>query len=132
MILDERLSWIHQTDSLICKLSKTSGVLRTLSYSLPKSLRASVLSALVNSHISYNGITVWGGNPTNMEKVFTAQKKCVRALYKIKRRCKIKGQYVYGHTKHIFEENSFLTAHNLYNYSMILDAYILSVSNILL
>ena len=122
VILDERLSWIHQTDSLICKLSKTSGVLRTLSYSLPKSLRASVLSALVNSHISY-GITVWGGNPTNMEKVFTAQKKCVRALYKIKRRCKIKGQYVYGHTKHIFEENSFLTAHNLYNYSMILDAY---------
>ena len=76
----------------------------------------------MNSHITY-GITVWGGNSTNLEKVFRAQKKCVRSLYKIKRRRKFKGSYIYGHTKKIFSTNSFLTAHNLYNFSMISDAF---------
>lgn len=122
VIIDERLNWANQTNSLICKLSKTCGTLRSLSSCLPKSLRAPVFSALVNSHITY-GITVWGGNPTNLEKVFRAQKKCIRSLYKIKRRRKFKGSYIYGHTKQIFSTNSFLTAHNLYNFSMIADAF---------
>ena len=122
VIIDERLNWANQTNSLICKLSKTCGTLRSLSSCLPKSLRAPVFSALVNSHITY-GITVWGGNSTNLEKVFRAQKKCVRSLYKIKRRRKFKGSYIYGHTKQIFSTNSFLTAHNLYNFSMISDAF---------
>ena len=122
VIIDERLNWANQTNSLICKLSKTGGTLRSLSSCLPKSLRAPVFSALVNSHITY-GITVWGGNSTNLEKVLRAQKKCVRSLYKIKRRRKFKGSYIYGHTKQIFSTNSFLTAHNLYNFSMISDAF---------
>ena len=53
VIIDERLNWANQTNSLICKLSKTCGTLRSLSSCLPKSLRAPVFSALVNSHI-YN------------------------------------------------------------------------------
>ena len=76
------------------------------------------------NHITYGiTFTVWGGNSTNLEKVFRAQKKCVRSLYKIKRRRKFKGSYIYGHTKQIFSTNSFLTAHNLYNFSMISDAF---------
>ena len=36
--------------------------------------------------------------------------------------------YIYGHTKHLFTGNSLLTAHNLYNYSMISDAFKVIVS----
>jgi len=83
----------------------------------------------VNSHISY-GITVWGGNSVNLEKVFRTQKKCIRSLFKIPCRKKFKGSYIYGHTKHLFTDNSLLTAHNLYNYSMISDAFKVIVSKV--
>ena len=80
IIIDEQLNWVKQTNSLICKLSKTCSTLRDLSCCLPKSLRPPVFNALVNSHISY-GITVWGGNSVNLEKVFRTQKKCIRSLF---------------------------------------------------
>jgi hypothetical protein len=127
IIIDEQLNWVKQTNSLICKLSKTCSTLRDLSCCLPKSLRPPVFNALVNSHISY-GITVWGGNSVNLEKVFRTQKKCIRSLFKIPCRRKVKGSYIYGHTKHLFTGNSLLTAHNLYNYSMISDAFKVIVS----
>ena len=127
IIIDEQLNWVKQTNSLICKLSKTCSTLRDLSGCLPKSLRPPVFNALVNSHISY-GITVWGGNSVNLEKVFRTQKKCIRSLFKIPCRRKVKGSYIYGHTKHLFTGNSLLTAHNLYNYSMISDAFKVIVS----
>ena len=120
-------SSIYTLYSLICKLSKTCSTLRDLSGCLPKSLRPPVFNALVNSHISY-GITVWGGNSVNLEKVFRTQKKCIRSLFKIPCRRKVKGSYIYGHTKHLFTGNSLLTAHNLYNYSMISDAFKVIVS----
>ena len=92
------------------------------------SLRAPVVNALINSHISY-GITVWGGNPSNMEKVFKSQKKCVRSLFKIRHKKKVKGVYIYGHTKGTLNENMLLTAYNLYNYGMIVDAFKMLCSN---
>ena len=128
VFLDEKLNWEPQINSIVCKLAKTSGVLYNLGNSLPKSLRAPVANALINSHISY-AITVWGGNPLNRDKVFKSQKKCIRSLFKIRHRKKVKGVYIYGHTKHIFAENSLLSAHNLYNYSMILDGYKMLCSN---
>ena len=128
VILDEKLDWSNQTSSIVCKLSKTCGVLYDLGKSLPASLRAPVVNALVNSHISY-GITVWGGNPSNLVKVFTSQKKCIRSLFKLGHRKKVKGVYIYGHTKSIFTKNMLLSAHNLYNYSMILDAFKMLSSN---
>ena len=76
-------------------------------------LRKSVYNALVNSHLSY-AISVWGNgaSETKLKPLFILQKKCLRNLFKIRRKSKI----VKGHTKPTFNENGILTVHNLYNY----------------
>jgi len=42
---------------------------------------------------------------------------------------KVNGIYIYGHTKSTLNENMLLTAYNLYNYGMIIDAFKMLCSN---
>ena len=121
-MMDEHLTWREHSSYLAKKLSKTSGVLYTLGKSIPKVLFKPIFNALINSHISYE-ITVWGGPRTVIDKVFTVQKKCLRSLFHIARKRKRNNKLFFGHTKNIFNNNGFLTVHNLYNYFILIEAF---------
>ena len=61
------------------------------------------------------GISIWGsdGSISNLGCLFSAQKKCIRSLFRVKRisvMCP-------GHTKSTFTTYKILTVHNLYFYS---------------
>ena len=73
-----------------------------------------VYFAFVNSQLMY-GISIWGsgGSIFNSGCLFSAQKKCIRSLFRVKRisiMCP-------GHTKSTLTTYKILTVHNLYFYS---------------
>ena len=104
VFIEEKLNWKYHISTLTNKISRTSGILYNIGRSLPKTLRHSVFSSLLNSHISYC-ISVWGGNPTQLDKLFVAQKRALRALYRLKKAFKVNGIWKYGHTKQYFNDN---------------------------
>ena len=76
----------------------------------------SVYYALVNSQLMY-GISIWGsgGSISNLCCLFSAQKKCLRSLFRVKRISIL----CPGHTKSTFTAYNILTVHNLYFYSVL-------------
>ena len=122
VLIDEKLNWKFHIDNIAKKVSRTSGVLYKIGRSLPKTLLPSIFSALVNSHLSYC-ISVWGGNATQLIKLFKAQKKALRSLLRIKRARKIHGIWKYGNTKPYFNDNEFLTVHNIFTYNTIIESF---------
>ena len=122
VLIDEKLNWKFHIDNVTKKVSRTSGVLYKIGRSLPKTLLPSIFSALVNSHLSYC-ISVWGGNDTQLNKLFKAQKKALRSLFRIKRARKVHGIWKYGNTKAYFNDNKFLTVHNIFTYSTIIECF---------
>ena len=81
--IEEKLNWQCHINILVRKLSRSAGILYNIGRCLPYNLRSSVFNALINSHIFY-AISVWGGNPTKLQNIFTSQKKALRALFRIK------------------------------------------------
>ena len=72
--IEEKLNWQCHINILARKLARSTGVLYNIGRSLPHKLRSSIFNALINSHIFYC-ISVWGGNPSKLQKVFTSQKR---------------------------------------------------------
>ena len=102
--IDEKLNWKLHIDKVSKKLSKISGVLYMIGRSIPKNLMPNVYNALVTSHLYYC-IPVWGGNSSQLEPLFTAQKKSLRSLFRLKRARKHHDNWIYGHTKKHFNAN---------------------------
>ena len=75
-----------------------------------------VYYALVNSQLMY-GISIWGsgGSTSNLRCLFSAQKKCIRSLFRVKRISNM----CPGHTKSSFTAYKTLAVHNLYFYSLL-------------
>ena len=137
VIIDSNLSWIPQIKNLAKKLRCCSGQLNRIKKYLPASLHKNLYQTLFESHLSY-GITIWGGvSQRKLNKVFVAQKFCMRIMfgdteaYLEKHRtaartrskdCQKLGPEFFKleHTKPLFNNNEILTVHNLYNYHTLL------------
>ena len=122
VFIEEKLNWKYHISSIAKRVSKTSGILYKIGRSLPISLRKSVFSELVNSHLSYC-ISVWGGNSNQLNNLFKVQKKALRALFRFRRSHKVGKVWKYGHTKPYFNDNTFLTVLNLYTYSTLVETF---------
>ena len=116
IIISETLTWDDHIKSLNNKLSKISGSLFKLGKCLPKDLLRPVYFALINSQLIY-GISIWGsaGSTTSLATLFSAQKKSMRTLFRIRRISK----NCPGHTKPHFINKKILTVHNLYYISVL-------------
>ena len=116
IIISETLTWDDHIKSLNSKLSKISGSLFKLGKCLPKDLLRPVNFALINSQLIY-GISIWGstGSTTNPATLFSAQKKSMRTLFRIRRISK----NCPGHTKPHFINEKILTVHNIYYISVL-------------
>ena len=110
------LVWNEDIKSITRKLSKITGSLYKIRRCIPKAMLESVYYALVNSQLMY-GISIWGsgGSISNLCCLFSAQKKCIRSLFRVKRISIL----CPGHTKSTFTAYKILTAHNLYFYSVL-------------
>ena len=111
IIISETLVWNEHIKSITRKLSKIAGSLYKIRRCIPKAMLRNVYYALVNSQLMY-GISIWGsgGSISNLSRVFPAQKKCIRLLFRVKRISVL----CPGHTKSTFTAYKILTVHNLY------------------
>ena len=85
IILSETLVWNEHIKSIKRKLSKITGSLYKIKC-IPKAMPRNVYYALVNSQLMY-GISIWGsgGSISNLSCLFSAQKKCIRSLFRVKK-----------------------------------------------
>ena len=116
IIISETLVWNEHIKSVTRKLSKITGSLYKIRRCIPKAMLRNVYYAIVNSQLMY-GISIWGsgGSISNLRCLFSAQKKCIRSLFRDKRisiMCP-------DHTKSSFTTYKILTVHNLYFYSLL-------------
>ena len=120
VIISEKLTWNAHIKYLTNKLSKITGSLFKLRNIIPSKMLRNIYYALVNSQINY-GITLWGsmGSTSRLSSLFSAQKKCIRKLYRVKRISK----NIPGHTKATFNNNSILTVHNLYYVNILTETF---------
>ena len=113
IIISETLVWNDHVKSVTRKLSKITGSLYKIRRCISKAMLRNVYYALVNSQLMY-GISIWGsgGSMSNLlypRCLFSAQKKCIRSLFRVKRI----GIMCPGHTKSSFTTYKILTVHNL-------------------
>ena len=116
IIISKTLVWNEHIKSVTRKLSKITGSLYKIRRCIPKAMLRNVYYALVNSQLMY-GISIWGsgGSISNLSRVFSAEKKCIRSLFRVKRISVL----CPGHTKSAFTAYKILTVHNLYFYSVL-------------
>ena len=118
IIISETLVWNEHIKSVTVtrKLSKIAGSLYKIRRCIPKAMLRNVYYALVNSQLMY-GISIWvsGGSISNLGCLFSAQKKCIRSLFRVKRISIL----CPGHTKSTFTAYKIFTVHNLYLYSVL-------------
>ena len=117
IIIGETLVWNEHIKSVTRKLSKITGSLYKIRRCIPKAMLRNEYFALVNSQLMYV-ISIWGsgGSISNLRCLFSAQKKCIRSLFRVKRIKRISIMCPV-HTKSTLTTYKILTVHNLYFYS---------------
>lgn len=138
VMIDNKLTWIPQIESLHKKLKSSTGMLRRMRDFIPKENYKTLYYALFESHLTYC-ITVFGHvAKIHSERLFTVQKHCIRILfgdqvayknkYKTCARTRPFDSQILGaefyckeHTKPIFHKLGILTFYNLYNYQLCID-----------
>lgn len=81
LIIDQKLNWESHIDTLCKKISKSAYALHTLSSIVYMDALLTAYYGLVESHLRY-GIIFWG-NSSGRETAFKAQKRCIRAIFKL-------------------------------------------------
>ena len=136
--IDEKLSWVPHIENLCTKLKSQTGMLNRIKRNIPAENYKSLYFALFESHMRYC-ITVFGctDNNTLLEKIFRAQKHCIRILFgdfevymenaKIRKNARENEQklvrkfYIKENTKPLFKKLGILAFQNVYNYQMCLE-----------
>ena len=80
VIIDEKLTWSQHITSLKSKMSRYVGILYKIKHLLPMQSRLQIFHSFVQSHINFCSI-VWGFScKSNIDSLFTIQKKGMRAV----------------------------------------------------
>ena len=115
VIIDHKLSWQFQSQTVANKVRSSIGQLYDMRNVIPKKLRCTVYHSIINSQFSY-AISTWGGTESDLEQIFVLQKRALRNLFGIKKVSK----FIKGNTKPVFAEHKILTVHNIYSYMTLL------------
>ena len=136
--IDNKLSWIPHIENIYNKLKSATGILNRIKHNIPQENYKSIYYALFESHMTYC-ITVFGGvSKIHLEKLFRAQKHCIRILFgdfeaymekfETCARTREYGQQILGsdfyckeHTKPLFQKLQILAFSNIYNYQACLE-----------
>ena len=113
VIINENLTWNDHTQSLKAKMSRYVGILFKLKKILPLSARKNIFYSFVQSYLNYCSL-VWGVGPkSNIEPLFTEQKKAVRSLMPGYNSNYYKDGLSPCHTKNFFTEHGIHTVHSI-------------------
>ncbi|KAG8327444.1 hypothetical protein J6590_108236 [Homalodisca vitripennis] len=103
IIVDNKLTWTPQIESMCTKLAKVIYLLKSLSSMLPLQYLRIVYFAFFHSVICY-GVLLWG-NSSHVNNILLLQKKAIRIVTK---------SLVKAHCKPLFVDSRILTVINLY------------------
>lgn len=113
VLVDDKLTWTHQIAAIKSKMSKYVGVIFKLKGILPLSVRLAIYNSFVQSHLNYCSL-IWGTcAKSNLNKLFTAQKKAVRGVMPGFATNYYKDGKLPTHTKQFFNDYKLLTVHNI-------------------
>ena len=80
VLVDEKLKWAKHIKTVKSKMCRYVGIMYKIKHFLPLQARLQIFHSFVQSHISYCSL-VWGfSSKSNIESIFTSQKKGLRAV----------------------------------------------------
>ena len=114
VIVDEKLNWTTHIKTIKSKMStRYIGIMYRIKSFLPKQARLQIFHSLVQSHINFCSL-VWGfSTKSNIELLFTNQKKGMRAVMPGYVKYYYKDGILPSHTKSAFSEYKVLTVQNV-------------------
>ena len=113
VLVDEKLTWTYQISAIKAKMSRYVGTMYKLKNILPLKARLMIYNSLVQSHLNYCSL-IWGtSSKSNIEKLFTTQKKAIRAIMPGYVNYFYTDGILPAHTKPFFKEANILTVHNI-------------------
>lgn len=113
VLVDEKLTWTNHIAALRLKMARYVGIIYKLKNVLPLTARLTIYNSLVQSHLNFCSL-VWGTScKSNIEKLFTTQKKAIRGVTPGYINYYYKEGRLPTHTKTFFTKHGILTVHNI-------------------
>ena len=113
VIVDESLNWSRHISTVQSKMARYVGIMYKIKKYLPFNARIQIYHSLVQSHANYCSL-VWGfSSKTNIESLFSKQKKGLRAVIPGFINYKYKNGKIPGHTKEFFSKYKILSIHSI-------------------
>ena len=113
VIIDESLKWSRHIQTIICKMSRYVGIMYKIKKYLPLTARLQIYHSFIQSHLNYCSL-VWGFTcKSNIEALFSKQKRGLRAVIPGFINYKFKDGNIPGHTKQYFTKYEVLTIHGM-------------------
>ena len=120
VLIDEKLNWSHHILALKQKISRYVGIFYKLKNQLPLASRLNLFQAHIQSHLNYCSL-IWGFScKSNIESIFTVQKKAMRAVMPGYINYYYKEGIAPTHTKQAFAKYKIPTVHNIITKNAIL------------
>ena len=113
IIVDENLKWTSHIKSLQSKMSRYVGIMFKIKRYIPLQARLNIYHSFIQSHVNYCCL-VWGFSvKSNIESLFTKQKKGLRAVIKGYINYRYRNGILPGHTKPYFNDFNILSIYNI-------------------
>ena len=109
VIIDESLNWTLHVKTILSKMSRYVGIMYKIKKFLPLTARLQIYHSFVQSHLNFCSL-VWGFSAkSNIEALFSKQKKGLRAVVPGFINYKFRDGETPGHTKPFFSEYKILS-----------------------
>ena len=109
VIMDESLNWSKHINTIQSKMARYVGIMYKNKNNLPLNAQLQIYHSFVQSHLNYCSL-VWGfSSKSNIEALFSKQKKGLRAVIPGFINYKYKDGKIPGHTKAVFAKYKILT-----------------------
>ena len=131
VLIDDKLKWDHHILAVRHKMSRYIGTIHKIKHMLPMKCRLLTFNSLVMSHLNYCSL-VWGAtNKSKIDRIFSMQKKAVRAIMNGPVNYYYDEGKIPTHTKPTFTEHKIPTVHNVIANNMLNFAHKLHISDLL-
>ena len=113
VLIDDKMSWKNHIAAIKTKMSRHIGIMYKLRHVLPTSARLQIYNSLIQSHLEYCSL-IWGSSSkSNIDSLFTTQKKAVRSIMPGYVNHYYRDGVLPTHTKSAFTTYNILTVHNI-------------------
>ena len=113
VIVDDKLCWAQHITAMKAKMSRYVGIMYRIKSLLPVKARLQIFHSFVQSHLNFCPL-VWGfAAKSNIEALFTSQKKGLRAAIPGHINYMYRDGALPTHTKSFFDKFNILTVHGI-------------------